>query len=380
MHGKNNENFKGIDITVFKYIDKPIKYENFGFDILFEEKEQTDKDNKITREDEDPKYEEGKKTKRFVEDFVDDTIICRSILNYWTSSKNNGYFKSRRIIEDWLLDNCQFFEKKYPGSKNKTNDPNKIEQNNSNVTFLLERLKYLSLLKSRPIESKNHFETQEYSFTELGKLVALLLKYNGNFDDSQLVKEIYTQTLKYYETQNSSFALFCMLFFSNCYKRDSRLFALVIILNLLHIIKEPPNNKDAVLNKLRNFPVVYDSEALFKVLINSLNEFRALFSDDYNKVIYNLKLGIESDTEKKCKNLDSFERLRLGNISGLHPIVLEGYCTACNRYTPVIIESMFSYFKESIKNKDNRISMDCPDCEGENTVSFEPLQELDYKS
>ena len=312
--------------------------------------------------------------------FVDNTEICRSILNYWTSSKNDRFFKSRQIIEDWLLDNCQYFD--YPGSQNKTNNPNKVEQNNPLVALLLERLKYLSLLESRPFESKNHFETQEYCFTELGKLVALLLKYNWNFDDSQLVKEIYNQTLKYYETQNSSFAKFCILFFTNCYNKDKRLFALTIISNLIYIIKERPNDKDSVLNKLRYFPLVYDSKVLFVVLINSLNEFKEKYAHEYNKVIYKLKIATENIAERNCKNLSSFERLRLDNITSIHPIVLEGYCSACNRYTPIIIDSMFSYFKASIKNKDNKVSMNCPNlnCNGENTYPIESLQRPDYKS
>jgi hypothetical protein len=366
MHGKNSGNFGGTDITIFNYIDKPIECEKFGFDILFEEHDVLSNDKNNVG------YEEGEITKRFVEDFSDNTIICRSILDYWTNSKNDKFFTSWHITKNWLIENCLYFKNKYQGKLNKTNIPNKVDKNKDHVSILLERLTYLSLLESRYTESKNHISTTEYRYTELGKLVALLLKYDENFYDKNSVEEIYNQTLKFYTNQNYSFALFCMLFFSNCYKMDPRLFGIVIISNLLYILKEPPNDKDSVLNKLRNFPINYDSEALFVILVNSLNEFKALFPEEYNKVIYNLKLGIESETEKNCKNLSSFEKQRYDN-NGLHSVVLEGYCNACRKYTPIPTPSMFLYFKASIKNKYNKISMNCPNlnCNGENTYSFE---------
>lgn len=121
-------------------------------------------------------------------------MICRSILYYWIKSGDTSFFKSRYIIERWLIENCQFFEDKYPGRLKKTNINNRIEQNNSHVVFLLERLRYLSLLESKSVEAKNHLDTTEYRFTELGKLVALLLKFNESSTDLSLVNKIYDQT------------------------------------------------------------------------------------------------------------------------------------------------------------------------------------------
>lgn len=378
MHGKNFGDSGGTDISIFSYIDTPIKYEKFGFDILFEK----NNDDEILNDKNDTEYQEGKKTRRFNHDYVltDDTIVCRSILEFSEDKKyDNKFFTSYHITKNWLIENCIYFKNKYQGKLNKTNIPNRVDKNKDHVSFLLERLTYLSLLESRPKEAKNHEITTCYRYTELGKLVAQLLKYDENFDDKKLIEKIYNQALKFYASQNYSFALFYNIFFSNCYKLDTRLFGLVIISNLLHIIKELPNDKDALLNKLRNFPIVYDSKALFVVLINSLNEFKAKYPDEYNKVIYNLKLAIEFDTEKNCKNLRSFERLRYDN-NGLHSVVLEGYCNACCRYTPITSQSMFLYFKASIKNKDKVIRMDCPNCRTKNTLSFKTLQEPDFKS
>ena len=255
---------------------------------MFEEKEHNVKES-IDDERKSNLYTEGKITKKFG-DFTDDAIICRSILYYWVKTENVEFFRSRFLIENWLLENCQYFKDRYSGQLNKTNVQNKINQNNSYVSLLLERLNYLSLLESRSVIAKNYEETTEYRFTTLGKLVASILKFNENpNNDYSFLKKIYKQTLNYYRTQHYSFAKFYILFFINCYKKHKGVFEHVIISNLLYIIKEPPNDKNSVLNKLRNFPIFYDSESLYVILINSLNNFKSRFPEDYQKVIYKLK-------------------------------------------------------------------------------------------
>ncbi len=60
---------------------------------------------------------------------------------------------------------------------------------------------------------------------------------------------------------------------------------------------------------------------------------------------------------------------------------------ACNRHTPAKIDNMINYFEACIKNKDNRISMNCPNsnCNGENTYSkpyknrLQILTAIDFK-
>ena len=72
MHGKNFENFEGTDTTIYKNNCPEIESHNFGFDILFEKS-------------------------KYKKDFT----IRKSILEYWTKSKNTDFFKSRYIFEDF---------------------------------------------------------------------------------------------------------------------------------------------------------------------------------------------------------------------------------------------------------------------------------------
>jgi hypothetical protein len=376
MHGKSFENFEGTNnVTIYKYIDKAIKYEQFGFDILFEEK-----DNREDEINEDTKYNSETYTDGTVTirntNFTDDAMICRSILYYWIKSGDTTFFKSRNIIEKWLIENCQFFEDKYPGELKKTNINNRIEQNNSHVVFLLERLNYLSLLESKSVESKNHLDTTEYRFTELGKLVALLLKFNENSTDLSLVKKIYDQTLNYYRPQNYSNAKFYIFFFTNCYEMDRRLFEVIIIPKLLQILKELPNDRNSIINKLRNFQVFYKNISMYIVLITSIEEFKLQFPKDYEKFAYRLKLAMESIQEKKSRNMRSFEVLRKSHINKLNSVVLEGYCNTCKNYIPVLT-SMYGYLKAYVEHPDKESRSPCPNCHNEVGLNFEVLGESD---
>jgi hypothetical protein len=181
MHGKNVENFQGTDNFNFKligisskeYYKKYAKYKKFGFEILFDEKDPLNKSKKY---DNEINLDVKVLINVTSDNYTDDTKICRSILNYWIKVKNPEFFRSRDLIEKWLLTNCTYFEDKYSGDTSKTNILNKIEPNNADVVFLLERLKYLTLLDARFVESKNHEITTEYRFTELGKLVAMIIK------------------------------------------------------------------------------------------------------------------------------------------------------------------------------------------------------------
>jgi hypothetical protein len=57
-------------------------------------KKHTDDDELIEDENDSELYIEGKRIKRFVEDFTDDTIICRSILYYYTDCEVTEFFRS----------------------------------------------------------------------------------------------------------------------------------------------------------------------------------------------------------------------------------------------------------------------------------------------
>jgi Fe-S-cluster formation regulator IscX/YfhJ len=343
MHGKNFENFDGTDKLNYNSRSQDTEYQNFEFDLLF------DKD----------KYK------------VDFTI-CKSILEYWTKSKKTDFFKSRYILKNWLLVRCQFYLDKYSGNDKRTTDSNKIESNNRNVKYLLEKLASLSLLESRPAKATNRLDTTEYQFTELGKLVALLSEFDDNNTRSSLVEDIYAQTLAYYRDQDYALAKFCEIFFTNCYKKDTRLFKDIVIPQLIQILKEPPNDAITVSNRFRNFQLFYKSKTMFIILINSLNECNSRFPLVFQKILYKLKFDMEFLQEKHCKNLRSFEELRFKNDS-LYSVVLEGHCNKCRQYTPVLVENMTEYFKSLITNADSGVKSDCPKCESRYSLYFKLL-------
>lgn len=353
MHGKNFEKFDGTNTAVYEYIDKEIKYEEFGFELLFEKKD--------------------KELNESLENLSEDAKICRGILSFWASSndsKRDEFFRSRYIIINWLHKRCSIFLHMYSGSTNKTKNEIKIEQINKRVVPLLDKLTFLSLLESQPAESKNHLDITEYKFTELGKLVALLLEFDESSNNDYLINMIYDQAQKYYLDQNYSSAYFYIFFFINCYKEHKEIFK-IIIHNLLCIIKDNPSDKDSILFRLKNFPILYDNSTLFKILIKSLEEFRLKFPEYYNKFIYKLKLAVELFVERNCKNVNGFEKLRYEN-NGLHSVVLEGYCSNC-KYIPYQSSSMFYYFRAGIKNPDGTIKINCPICNSENSLTFEVL-------
>lgn len=71
-------------------------------------------------------------------------------------------------------------------------------------------------------------------------------------------------------------------------------------------------------------------------------------------------------------NLRSFEELRFENNS-LYSIVLEGHCSICNKYTPVLVENMTEYFRSLIINAESDTKSDCPNCESQHSLCFELL-------
>jgi hypothetical protein len=287
-----------------------------------------------------------------------------------------GFFRTRKILDDWLLDNCQYFIGKYPGSKNKTNRRVKKDQNSSIVAPYLDRLTFLKLLDSKSALASNNEETTEYRFTDLGKLVALILKFDYNPNDLSLIDKIFNQTLIYYSSQNYSHSKFCRLFFTNCYHEDKYYFE-IIILKLLHILREPPNDKNSVNSKLRNFPIFYRHINLFKVLIKSINEFKLKFPIDYEKVAYRLKLAIESIQGQKSKNLLGFEVLRSLTYYKLNSVVLEGYCITCKYFTPVLV-NIYEYLHSYVLDPSKESRSECPRCHSQNGLNFEMLIEPVY--
>ncbi len=160
------------------------------------------------------------------------------------------------------------------------------------------------------------------------------------------------------------------MFFSNCYNKDKRLFEATIISNILEILKEPPNDKNFVINKLRNFQVFYNSVSMFSVLINSVNEFKNKFPTDYEKFAYRLKLSIESLQEKKSNNLRAFEVLRYRYNHLLNSVILSGYCFSCNHTTPVLT-SMYGYLQALVEYPKKESRSPCPKCNSQNGLTFE---------
>jgi len=132
-----------------------------------------------------------------------DAQIMQSILEYSIDFGIVKYFKSRDLSKDHLLVKCKHYIEYYRNSKiNKRNRP---ENMNPKVVELLEKLKYLELVEAIPSESKNHELTENYKFTKLGRMIALLLLFEKiNQIDRGLAHKTFNQIYDFYNSFNTT--------------------------------------------------------------------------------------------------------------------------------------------------------------------------------
>src|SRR6185312_8364554 len=149
-------------------------------------------------------------------------------------------FKSRDLSKQHLLVNCKYYIHYYKNSKiNKNNRP---ENMNPRIVELLEKLIYLELVEAIPSESKNHELTENYKFTKLGRMIALLLLFEKiNQIDRGLAHKTFNQIYDFYNSFNNSHAKFCLIFIEHC--RTSKELLTIVLRYMIDLLLNASTDK-----------------------------------------------------------------------------------------------------------------------------------------
>ena len=375
MHGKDLEISQGFKMLFPNREEDFVDYEEFGFDIILEQISKNNTNESELEDNERTEYESGRISKKSGISYTDDSLIYQSILKYSTSFGTKGYFRSRKISEDWLLEKCSVYIKHYEKFEfKKTPKKVRIEHINHKVTLCLEKLRYLELLDSRNVLADNKEETLEYRFTDLGLLLGLLIEYLESPTRS-LVDKIFTQSITFYNNQNYAHAKFCSIFFRKCYEKDTRIFEFIIIAKFLEILKNSSKSKTSFYTKLTKFQVFYNHRLLWKIFCSSLNDFESNSPEDSDIFLYEFKLDMEALQESKSRNRKEFERIRFSVYDNPNIITIEGYCSQCRMFTDTATE-LIEYFQASIEEPNKKVRAPCPNCKPKGGLDFETLEYL----
>lgn len=324
---------------------RPKRNKEFGFDILTETTRQND-------DDDSDSYELGQSTKQHDKPYTDDAIILQSILEYSETFGCENYFKSRKISENHLLINCDYYIKLYQGNEAKTNKKVRIENINNRVVESLEKLAYLELIDIDECTAKNKEPTEKYRFTKFGRLIGLLFLFEKRKEIiiPQFL-DMYKQIFDFYYTLNHSHAKLCLIFFEVCYFRGK---FHQIILSLAELLKNANDDKNLFLNQLRFLNLIYRDLEMWDIFKSSLSLLRIDDILTYNIILFNLKLTIEEIHEVKARNLKDYEVYRLGKKQDIDKVVVEGFCNTCKRFFTVSIKTLYyldSYITSFVSNK-----------------------------
>lgn len=376
MHGKNYGISQGTNNSLLANDGNNLNHQKFGFNILLETKgdgDQKEKKSKKNKVKENKRYESGQLIRIHVKQYTDNALIYQSILEDSIDFGTSRFFKSREISKKWLLDNCKVYVNEYAGLKLKPHIKKgaRAEHINPRIKGCLGNLTYLELLESRNIISKNNEDTEEYRFTKLGRLVALLIKQIKSKHSD--IDEIYRQSLVYYDGLDHSIAKFCSIFFRKCYVKDKKLFE-IIVDRLVQILLYASNNKNAFLIRIKKMQAFYNHRVMWELFNESLDEFGKKSKEEKNMLLYQLKLEIEDTHEYKSRNLRTFEDLRCKVRANQNLIAIEGYCGSCVQFTPCVV-SLLDHLESHIEEPGNSNRVQCPNC-STGWLDFETLEYL----
>lgn len=259
--------------------------------------------------------------------YTDDTNILQSILFYSIDYGTVHFFKSTELSKDHLLKNCKYFQDLYKNSK--TNENNRPYNIDDTVVRLLSDLEYLQLVDTKSITTHNKKSSKEYRFTNLGRMIGLMLHcLNTKIINSLTLEKTFSSINEYYGSLNNSHSKFLLIYFKFCKKE--RMFGDAVLSRLINILMYATDDKEHFLNKINFLDVFYrNSLHLWQIFKKSLYELSLLNNKDYEMFLYNFKLAIEAVQEYKCKNQSVFEMGRYYKLKDVHQVVLEGFCKNC---------------------------------------------------
>jgi hypothetical protein len=173
-------------------------------------------------------------------------------------------------------------------------------------------------------------------------MIALLLSF-----EKSKINDIYQATFKqmteYYENLKHSHAKFCYVFLFKCYlinRFDE------VIYSTLNLLCNAPEDKHTFLNQIRFLNTVYRDSEMWQAFKDSFNVLK--YVEDYLEskpkiyelFLLNLKLTLEEIHEHKSRLFKEYEDARLKMINDIDKVVLEGYCSSCNRFQIVFMTTI----------------------------------------
>jgi hypothetical protein len=315
----------------------------------------------------------GELTKKYTHTYTNNALIYQSILKYSITFGTSHFFRTRSILIEWLLKHCPVYDEKYK-VKDKTTFRNRAESLSPTITQYLDNLRYLGLLESKRVIAANKEETSEYRFTELARLIAIVIIYSEpNLEKQKTsINEVYDQILRYYDAERYSHARFCSIFFRNCYDYNKDLFKLIIS-NFYKIIKKASDDKNAFVTQLRKFQVFHNNPLMWQIFKQSLEDLENQYVDNHKIFLYGLKLEMEEIHELKSRNRSGFEQMRMRARGDPNLLVLEGYCKKCKIYASVVVD-LLDYFEAYVVNPNKQTRAPCPLCGIDGGLNFETLE------
>lgn len=307
------------------------KKKEYGFNIITEIKnvEKYDKE----------KYESAQQTIYENPEYTEDALIIQAILEYSIEHGTEKHF-IRKDITDYHLfpKHKKIFSKIEDRSRN---DVKKAYIQQTIETYL-EKLTYLELVESEEYECTNKETSKKYIFTKLARMIALLLSYEKSKTEKRY-EATYDQMFDYYDSLGHSHAKFCLVFFFCCYiiKRLDE-----VMYSILELLYNAPEDKDTFLNQIRFLNTVYRDSEMWQAFQNAIDYLKRAEENkkDVPKIsdlfLLNLKLTIEEIHENKSKLFKQFEVFRLKRINNIDEVVLEAYCSSCNRFQIIIMKTI----------------------------------------
>ena len=109
-------------------------------------------------------------------------VLKKELEKYFTRDEiTTKHLFSKRDSKKKLSSNYDVFNKEFVGNRGKTRPLAKKAIVNRKIIPYIKKLIYLELVEFKPSKSKNDEITEEYRFTKLGRMVALLFLCNKIF-------------------------------------------------------------------------------------------------------------------------------------------------------------------------------------------------------
>lgn len=320
-------------------------------------------------------------------------IRCQGILEYSTSL-NEGYPENKQNprftnweVTGWLVENKKFYDDYKHLSKRKTTKPNKTAARVGDVTESLNDLVSLALVENTGPgrASRGNTFPDKYRFTEMGYLLAWIIKSFGDNDRQKASDKIYSIFQYNFGVNTSSLDIFFYKLFIKF--KNLGLFDYFVVEPLRKKL-ESNQNIENIRQLLANFlfgNLDFDndtnkSEHYWELWKQTSTE---LFSGNkYYMFLHDIKLPLEKGMYMRSTNQSEYEKQSFENRSNSSRVMLEGHCYNCHhlRYIDIHIPDYLRwsnfYFSHSSLNSKFSSHKKCEQCNKEYDILVPHARDL----